>query len=137
MPFVLTHYMDTSALMRFLDIDHPSCVPLTTYIQKHSLLRDRHLWSSKLLHLEATRVAIRDQDTALQSLVDALFEVAIFAADIDDDVLARARGIQNHLRSLDALHVGTALGPGGQTLITYDKDMARVARAEGLTVVAP
>lgn len=137
MAIILTHYLDTSALMRFLDIAHPSCEPLTTYLRDHGLLRNRSLWSSELTHLEATRVAVREQDEPLQDMVDALFGSVIHGAGIDDDVLARARAIPEHIKSLDALHVATALGAGNQTLITYDVNMARVAKARGLSVVAP
>ena len=137
MPVLLTHYLDTSALMRFLDTQHPSCAPLTAYLRTHGLLLGDGLWSSKLTYLEATRVAIREQDLQLRSVVDALFTSVIHVADIDDDALERARHIPQHVKSLDAIHLGTVLGAGGQTLLTYDANMARVAHSHRIDVAAP
>ena len=137
MAIILTHYLDTSALMRFLDIAHPSCAPPPTTPRAPGLLPTGRLWSCQHTHGHATRVAVREQDEPLQDMVDALFGSVIHGAGIDDDVLARARAIPEHIRSLDALHVATALGAGNQTLITYDANMTRVAHARGLSVVAP
>jgi predicted nucleic acid-binding protein len=42
-----------------------------------------------------------------------------------------------HLRSLDALHVATAVRLDVQSFITYDVRQAHAARSGGLEVVAP
>lgn len=43
-----------------------------------------------------------------------------------------------HLRTLDAIHVATALDFGDlEGVVTYDRRMAEAARANGLTVLAP
>lgn len=40
-------------------------------------------------------------------------------------------------RTLDVLHVTVAMRVGAHTIVTYDERQAEVARAAGVTVVAP
>jgi uncharacterized protein len=59
---------------------------------------------------------------------------------IDDAVLDRAAGLEAMpLRSLDAIHVATALQLGNDltVLVTYDDRMRAAAAASGLAVASP
>jgi uncharacterized protein len=59
---------------------------------------------------------------------------------VDDPILARAAALAEPLlRSLDALHLATALHlrSPGLRFVTYDKRLATAAAGEGLAVDAP
>lgn len=59
---------------------------------------------------------------------------------IDDDLLERAAEIElSTVRSLDAIHLATALSLGSDlaAVVTYDARMSAAAQALGLPVIAP
>lgn len=59
---------------------------------------------------------------------------------IDQGILRRAADLEPaQLRTLDAIHLATALGllPDLEDLITYDARLAAAAAAAGLTVLSP
>jgi predicted nucleic acid-binding protein len=59
---------------------------------------------------------------------------------MDDDLLERAAEIEpSTVRSLDAIHLATALGIGSDlvAVVTYDARMSAAAQALGLPVIAP
>lgn len=57
---------------------------------------------------------------------------------VDDEVLDLAgRLTPAALRSLDALHVASAIRARADVLVTYDARMADAARAAGVVVIAP
>ncbi len=59
---------------------------------------------------------------------------------LDDDLLERAAEIEpSTVRSLDAIHLATALGLGSDLAAvgTYDTRMSTAAKALGLPVIAP
>ena len=58
---------------------------------------------------------------------------------LDQQVVGLAEAIQPFsLRSLDAIHLATALSIGElEALVTYDNRLAEAAAANGLTVLAP
>jgi predicted nucleic acid-binding protein len=59
---------------------------------------------------------------------------------LDDDLLERAAAIEpSTVRSLDAIHLATALGIGSDlvAVVTYDARMTAGAQALGLPVIAP
>lgn len=55
------------------------------------------------------------------------------------DIVRRAVGIEHHVRSLDAIHLATALHLGSslRAFVTYDRMLGAVAGRLGLPVVAP
>ena len=62
----------------------------------------------------------------------------VFLYAVDDQVLTRARIVGDpHLRSLDAIHLATALIIGVDVMVTYDDRLAEASRAAGLDVLAP
>ncbi len=57
---------------------------------------------------------------------------------LSDDVVTRAREVGNdELRSLDAIHLASALAVGADTLLTYDMRLADSAAATGLEILQP
>jgi len=71
--------------------------------------------------------------------VDAVLE-SVYLLDLSRTILHEAAALAPPaLRTLDAIHLATALSIGDRTLdvITYDARLAEAARASGLTVVQP
>ena len=74
---------------------------------------------------------------AAESRLDDLWERV--TAVVADEDLARSAGSlarRHSLRGMDAIHLATALelGRGNPLLLTWDRDLARAALAEGLAV---
>lgn len=66
----------------------------------------------------------------------ALAGVAAFP--LSDAVLTRALRVgTDELRSLDAIHLASAIAVGADALLTYDDRLAPAARFAGLEVLAP
>jgi predicted nucleic acid-binding protein len=60
--------------------------------------------------------------------------------ELDESMASIAATVEpSQLRSLDAIHLASALalGPDLETFVSYDARLADAARAAGLTVVAP
>ena len=91
--------------------------------------------SSALLTTEMHRLAKRLGIPAT-GVVDALTEIALEMPTRETFVLAAQLPGRN-LRSLDALHVASALEAQAAAFITYDTRQADAARDAGLVVVAP
>lgn len=94
--------------------------------------------SSVLLEIELTRVARRTGAplTSVRSLLDEIHLV-----DINRDVVDRACALTDSLKSLDAIHLATALILDSDrapiTLLTHDAHLAAAARRSGLRVAGP
>ena len=74
----------------------------------------------------------------LQRVSDVLD--AVYLLDLTTPVLEQAAGLRPApVRSLDAIHIATAISIGDPDLdvITYDDRMAEAARANGLRVAQP
>lgn len=92
--------------------------------------------ASALVRTELRRAA-RRLDAELVPLVEQVL-ARLHLLRVDDDVLDLAgRLAPATLRSLDALHVATALRAGVDVLVTYDRRMAEAVEALGLQAVAP
>jgi hypothetical protein len=126
-------YVDSSAVLK-LAIREPE----TAALEAHLAGLDG-LVSSRLTVLECRRVTRRASHVrVLQSTEDVLD--AIYLLDLTQAILDDAAGADPPLlRSLDAIHLATALSIGDAQVevITYDKRFADAARANGLTVVQP
>lgn len=95
--------------------------------------------TSRLAVLECRRAARRASHVRLLQTLEHVLE-AIYLLDITQAILDEAAMADPlRLRSLDAIHLATALSVGDAQLevITYDKRFAEAARANGLTVVQP
>lgn len=128
-------YVDTSAALKLVWREAESEAYLQ-YAQSQLSLGAR-LVSSQLLEVELARFAVRENlnhaDT-IAPIVEQHSRIAITA-----DIVRRAVGIQHHVRSLDAIHLATALHLGSslKAFVTYDRMLGTVAEKLGLPVVAP
>ncbi|MDU0349167.1 type II toxin-antitoxin system VapC family toxin [Actinomyces sp. MRS3W] len=100
--------------------------------------RTDKLVSSVLLRIETARLAHRariDQEAATQALSD------VALVSINDDVIERACSFVGELKSLDAIHLATAVmldDPRDPvTVLTHDARLANAARAQGLNAHDP
>jgi predicted nucleic acid-binding protein len=96
---------------------------------------DVEVVSSRLLETELRRIAIRD-GMEQSSVMPVLNRVSLV---MPTRSLFFAAGVLpgRFLRSLDALHVATAVRLDVQSFITYDDRQGGAARAAGLTVTTP
>jgi predicted nucleic acid-binding protein len=124
-------YLDASAFVKLV-LDEPESKPL-------DLALDDWRWtSSALLDVEATRTIQRRDASRLDALRALLGAVRII--EIDADVRRVAATLPDTtLRSLDAIHLATALSLGERcgTIFAYDDQLIAAARAHGLTVTVP
>ena len=94
--------------------------------------------SSALLDVEVSRALRREGlDPAL---ADALLD-SIDLVVIDDEMVQRAKALTGELKSLDAIHLATALmldhPRDPVVLLTHDARLAEAAHAHGLEVIDP
>jgi hypothetical protein len=94
--------------------------------------------SSALLRIELARAVIRAMPALLPDARDLLLAFSSIA--IDDDVVESAMNEPDRgLRSLDAIHPGTAriLGPDLDAIVSYDDRLIKAAQDAGLGTVSP
>jgi hypothetical protein len=125
-------YLDSSALVKLVVHERES-EALTRFLEPRPIRA-----SSLLARVEVVR-AVRalgpNQIARARALLDDVRLVRL-----DDDLLDVAAEINGaSLRSLDAIHLASALAlrPALSALITYDHRMAAAAQGLGITVVAP
>lgn len=128
-----TSYVDSSALLK-LAVREPE----TSALEAHLATRGG-LVTSRLAVLECRRAARRASHARLLQTVDQVLD-AVYLVEITQAILeSAALANPTLLRSLDAIHLATALSIGDAQLevITYDARLAAAARENGLTVVQP
>ncbi len=127
-------YLDTSAFLKTL-FEEPESDALCGYLGEAPA---SELVSSALLSVETRRSLIRLRSTILPRADLALARVS--QIDVSPAVLESAGRLPDPmLRSLDAIHLATALliRDAVEALVTYDARLADAARAHGLAVAAP
>lgn len=125
-------YLDSSALLKLV-AEEPESTALRRYWQS---LRQRV--SSALARAEVLRAAYAIGPEPLVMARDVLRRVNLLT--IDKELLERAAFLEPlTLRTLDAIHLASALAVGSELeeVVTYDKRMAEAAFGLGLRVVAP
>jgi uncharacterized protein len=126
-------YVDTSALVK-LAVAEPETPALRV-----DLLVKPVLASSELLTVEVPRATRRHGHEAEHLGRVALSRLSYLVA-MNPVVLERAATLDTpNLRSLDAIHLSTALGMEGELIgmITYDDRLAEAATAFGIHVASP
>jgi predicted nucleic acid-binding protein len=124
----MTTYVDTSALLKTL-VEEEHSEALVDHVQDHTLL------SSWLLVTELHRAAER---LGIDHLVAGRILDGVDLIDVTPSILLRAGMLpQPSLRSLDAIHVASALIGGAEEFVTYDDRQAEAARTVGLRVISP
>lgn len=119
-------YLDTSVALRALLGHSPSAA---AWIDEVTGGSEHRLVSSRILRTELTRVLRREQLPV--SRRDALLDV-LSLVPITDGVLAAAEAIEPHVKTLDAIHLGSVIAAGlDATIVTHDAGMIAAARAMG------
>ena len=125
-------YVDSSALVKLVVAE-----PESTALRRHLRTFDRHV-TSALSQTEVLRAVRRSDSSRIARAKDVLRRVTLFG--IDDQVLAAAAALEPpELRTLDALHIATALalGNGLDDFVTYDERQRRAAELLDLPTTAP
>jgi hypothetical protein len=126
-------YLDTSAVVKLL-VREGETVALRRWLRR----RPRRV-ASALLGVELVRAARRAGVPKLVVEARRLLG-GITLVGVDTAVLDRAADLEpGQLRTLDAIHLATALslGPELDAVVTYDQRMAEAAATLGLVVAAP
>ena len=128
----MTLYLDTSAAAKLL-VDEAESEALAAYLDL--TVEEQELVSSALLETELRRLAIRLE--LEQSMVTDLL-ARVDLVDPPRSLFHEAGLLPGtHLRSLDALHLATALRVDSDTFVAYDARLLDAARSVGLSVHSP
>ncbi|MFP5022603.1 type II toxin-antitoxin system VapC family toxin [Pseudonocardia phyllosphaerae] len=125
-------YVDTSAFLKTAWAENGSAE-----LREYAGHRE-DLVASRLLELEARRGALRVDPSAVPRIDLLLARYTLIG--VSDAVVETASRLPSpYLRSLDAVHLATALLLGDEldALLTYDDRLADAARSHGITVVSP
>jgi uncharacterized protein len=129
----LPFYFDTSALMKIV-AEEAESAGLGVWIDE----RGERLVSSELARVELLR-AVRRRDATLLPYAQELLKRTLLLALSTSVVEAAGLLEPVSLRSLDALHLASALslGPDLDGLVTYDNRLAQAAEELGIRTLAP
>jgi predicted nucleic acid-binding protein len=123
-------YVDSSALLRRA-LEHPDGESISR-VAGDVLRRGGEVVSSRLLWLEARRAVVRERlngNNIADGVIDALSSVTELR--MTDQVWDAAYGIEQHVKTLDALHIATCL-LAEATLLSFDTQMNAVALSLGI-----
>jgi uncharacterized protein len=129
----LNAYLDTSAFVKLVSLE-PETDALLNWLTAHR----PDLFASELLRTEAIRAVRRFDPNALVAAKELLQSVNLLA--MPSSTFARAAELDPKiLRSLDALHLASALDLGDDldVLVTYDDRLAEACALHGVSVIAP
>lgn len=128
-------YVDTSALLKRIIVE-PESAAVRSRLARLASAGDL-LTSSALTWVEVHRALRR----AAVSYPDELADAALSGVDefpLRPAVLQRARIVgPPGLRSLDAVHLASAVAIQARQLMTFDERLASAARGEGIEVSVP
>ena len=124
-------YLDSSAVLKFVFAEPESAAAKKEIIGV--------LYSSELVRVEVVRAVLRIAPELMERALLVLSKIRI--VKIKSAVLVQAERLPSHVsvRGMDAIHLASAntLGRLGQTIVTYDKNMAKAARDLGFQVQSP
>jgi len=128
----LTSYLDASAAAKLL-VDEPESDAVARHLD-HVIERS-DVVSSALLETELRRLAVREElsQEAVSLLLERLDIVEPSRSLFHEAGLLPGAG----LRSLDALHLATALRVEADEVVTFDARMLAAAAELGLSAVSP
>lgn len=125
-------YIDSSAIVKLIVSEYESAHLQLWIADKSGLL----LGSSWIAWTEVNLAVSKTSPNLLGRAKQVLDTIVPLSFDLD---LARMAGTLGGLRSLDALHLMTALNLGNacQGIITYDTRMAEAAHQHDCKVISP
>ena len=125
-------YLDSSVAVRIL---LGQSAPAARWFDKTTAAPDSTVIASRLLRTELTRV-LRREDISVDRRDEILDFIAV--VPLTDPVIAQAEAIVPHLKTLDALHLATAIHTGVEaTIVTHDATMRSVAGIIGYPTYDP
>lgn len=125
-------YLDSSALVKLVVAE-----PESAALRQH-LGRRRPLVSSALARTEVLRAVLGEGSEGIGRAHALLGRIDLLR--INDRILGSAGSLlPAHLRSLDAIHLATALQLGNDlgSLVSYDQRMLDAARHLGISIASP
>jgi predicted nucleic acid-binding protein len=131
-------YLDSSALLKRVIAEAESeslRIALRKHVDEHALLV-----ASCLATIEVSRAVRKRLDAGYAATADLVDDALSGVAEhpIGEEVISLSRRLNpNQLRSLDAIHVASAMLLDTDLLITYDERMTEAARLNGLRCAAP
>jgi len=126
-------YVDSSAFVKLV-VEETESVAVRAYLAA----RDARRVSSALLRTESLRAVRHLGPDALATVREGLRRIDLIG--VDDRILDGAGILEPRvLRTLDAIHLSTALAVGDdlEAIVTYDDRMIDAARLLGLTTATP
>ena len=127
-------YLDSAAVVKLAHAE-PESPALRSWLDE----RAQTGWiSSVLTEIESFRALARYAPGAISRLPAVLDQIDLIDLDLRIRILAQTAKPAT-VRSLDAVHLGTALHsrPGLTSFVTYDKRLLGAARAAGLPTDSP
>ena len=125
-------YLDTSVAVRIL-LGHSESA--AAWFDDATEDEDTIVFSSRLLRTELTRVLRREGLPV--GLRDEILDY-LHVVPVDGTVLAEAEAIVPHVKTLDAIHLASAIRSGlDATIVTHDTTMRSVADVIGFPVHDP
>lgn len=125
-------YLDASAAVKLV-VREAQSGALRRWLAEHPRRS-----SSALMRTELLRTVRREEPQRLDRALGVLRKLVLEA--IDDEILSTASRVDPiGLRSLDAIHLATALRLADEleAIVTYDRRMIEGARSLGLPVASP
>ncbi|HUY43740.1 MAG TPA: type II toxin-antitoxin system VapC family toxin [Acidimicrobiales bacterium] len=124
-------YLDTSAFLKLITMEDESPA-MRRWFSSHE-----SVWSSQLLHIEALRVGAR-LGIDVGVIEDALETISLVLPSVATFFVAGQLSPPS-LRSLDALHLATAMEIGDdlEGIVAYEGRLSDAARAASLEVFTP
>ena len=126
-------YLDSSAFVKLV-VEEAETAALRSFLAN----RDARRVSSALLRTESLRAVRHLGPEALATVREGLRRVDLIG--MDDRILDAAGTLEPQvLRTLDAIHLATALAVGDdlEAIVTYDERMIDAARLVGLPTATP
>ncbi|SFQ23566.1 hypothetical protein SAMN05421810_105292 [Amycolatopsis arida] len=131
-------YVDTSALIKRVIVERESTDledALEEYADRHVLLA-----SSTLAWVEVGRAVRSRYDASYGDVADEVSAALAGIAEhrMDREVISLSRRLPpNALRSLDAIHLASAVLLDVEVMVTYDRRLAEAAALAGIRCTAP
>jgi predicted nucleic acid-binding protein len=127
-------YLDSAAIVKLVHAETESSA-LRAWLGERA---DTGWISSVLTEIESFRALARYAPEAAARLPAVLDQIGLIGLDLPVRILAQTVRLAT-VRSLDAIHLGTALHarPALTSFVTYDKRLLDAALAAGLPVDAP
>ena len=125
-------YADSSALVKLIvEEDETSAL-------ERELSDEPTLVSSALARVEVTRaVRVQTEGNAVAEGAAARLVASCRLVPAVDEILETASGVTRDLRTLDAIHLASALRVAPDAVVTYDRRLAEAAVGARLRVIAP